>query len=80
VSEFSMSLGVLELLEMTFITVGTLPAALGIWHVRRGGGRLWFVNEDPTVAPYAIVEDEIVSVVDAIEEPFAPLIMPKVGA
>lgn len=68
------------MLEMTFTTVGKLPVSRGVWHVRRGGGRLWFVNEDPSVSPYAIVEDDVVPVVDALANPDAPLIMPKVTA
>lgn len=65
---------------MTFKTVGILPAAAGRWHVREGGGHLWFVSEDPSVKPYALYQGVITPVVDAAVDPEAPLIMPKVGA
>jgi hypothetical protein len=65
---------------MTFETVGYLPAARGQWHVRMGGGHVWFVNEDTDVAPQVLLNGEVRPVVDASEDATAPLIMPKVEA
>lgn len=69
-----------KLREMSFVTVGLLPAAAGRWHVREGGGHLWFVNEDPTVSPYVYYNGAMTKVVDASKDAEAPLIMPKVTA
>lgn len=66
--------------EMTFKTVGVLPVSSGRWHIREGGGHVWFVNEDPDIGAYALVNGIVVSVVDWAEEPSAPLIVPKVDA
>lgn len=65
---------------MTFETIGYLPAARGQWHVREGGGHIWFVNEDPDVGPYALLNGVMTPIVDATEVPDAPLVMPKVEA
>lgn len=66
--------------EMTFETVGYLPVARGQWHVRRGGGHVWFVNEDPDVGPWVLLNGVMTPVVDASVDATAPLIMPKVEA
>lgn len=66
--------------EMTFETVGQLPVAAGQWHIRLGGGHVWFVNEDRTAGVFALVDNVLVPVVDTTEQPDAPLIMPKVFA
>ena len=66
--------------EMTFRTVGLLPVSSGRWHVREGGGHVWFVNEDPTVQPYCLQHGVFTAVVDAGADTEAPLIMPKVEA
>jgi hypothetical protein len=66
--------------EMTFRTVGVLPIANGRWHVREGGGHIWFVNENPEVCPYCLQNGVFVAVVDAGVEPQAPLIQPRVPA
>ena len=63
--------------EMHLETVGYLPVARGQWHVRMGGGHLWFVNEDPDVSPMVFLNGEMTPVVDWVESPTAPLIMPK---
>lgn len=63
--------------EIFFETIGYLPAAKGRWHVRKGGGYLWFVNEDPDVKPQCIVDDVVTPIVDAATDPDAPLIVPK---
>lgn len=65
---------------MTFRTVGVLPATATPWHIREGGGHVYFVNEDPDVGAFALVDGVFARAVDAIEEPEAPLIMPKVDA
>lgn len=57
-----------------------LPAADGQWHVRAGGGHVWFVNEDPSVGPWVLADGELRPVVDAATDHSAPLIMPKVYA
>ena len=65
---------------MSFNTIGLLPVSGGQWHVREGGGHLWFVSEDPAVGPYVIYNGVLTPVVDAADEPTAPLIMPKLDA
>lgn len=64
--------------EMTFRTVGILPVTDSRWHIREGGGHIWFVNENPAVQPYCLQHGVVVQVVDAGVEPEAPLIQPKV--
>lgn len=66
--------------QMTFSTVGMLPKSEGRWHVREGGGHLWFVPEDVNAKPYVLYNGLLTPVVDAGEDPTAPLIMPKVDA
>lgn len=66
--------------EMTFRTVGVLPVTGGRWHVREGGGHIWFVNEDTDVQPYCLQNGVMVAVVDVADDMEAPLIMPKVDA
>lgn len=65
---------------MVFKTVGLLPVSAGRWHVREGGGHLWFVSEDPNVAPMVFYNGVMTPVVDAKDDAEAPLIMPKVDA
>lgn len=62
--------------QMAFETVGVLPAGKA-WYVRTGGGHVWFVNEDPAIAPMALVEGRLVYLVDAAQDQDAPLIQPK---
>lgn len=62
---------------MTFETIGYLPAALGKWHVRSGGGHVWFVNEDADVEPYVLLNGVMTPVVDAQVDTTAPLVIPK---
>jgi len=57
-----------------------LPAAGGQWHVRTGGGHVWFVNEDPAVEPWVLADGELRPLVDAVQEPSVPMIMPKAYA
>lgn len=66
--------------EMTFRTVGVLPVTDTRWHIREGGGHVWFVNENPEVTPYCLQNGVMVAVVDVAEDTEAPLIMPKVDA
>lgn len=66
--------------EMRFTTVGVLPEARGRWHVREGGGRIWFVNEAPETEPLVLLDGALVRVVDAAIEPDAPLVQPLVDA
>jgi len=66
--------------ETTFKTVGLLPASNGRWHVREGGGHVWFVNENPAVQPYCLQNGVFAAVVDGWIDPTAPLIMPKANA
>ena len=63
--------------EMQFRTVGALPVAKGQWFIREGGGHLWFVNEDPAVAPMALVDGQMRVIVDAAENPDAPLVQQR---
>jgi len=65
---------------MTFRTVGLLPVSSGRWHIREGGGHVWFVNENPDVQPYCLQNGVMVAVVDVAENVDAPLIQPKVDA
>lgn len=66
--------------EMTFRTIGVLPAAAGRWFIREGGGHIWFVSEDAAVAPMVLSDGELRQVVDYATDATAPLIMPKVDA
>lgn len=66
--------------ETTFRTVGVLPIAEGRWHIRQGGGHTYFVNEDPDVDHFALVDGSFVRAVDGIEQGEAPLIQPRVPA
>jgi len=65
---------------MTFKTIGILPNARGRWHVRTGGGHVVFVNEDPDVTPYALLDAGLTPIIDWATDPTAPLLVPKVGA
>jgi hypothetical protein len=63
---------------MVFETIGYLPTARGRWHVRTGGGHVWFVNEDHAVEPYVLLNGVMTPVVDAHVDTTAPLVVPKV--
>lgn len=64
--------------QIDFTYHGVLPISSTPWHIKAGGGYIWFISED--AGPYVLMDGEIVRVVDAAAEPDAPMILPKAGA
>jgi len=60
---------------MSFIYVGALPVSDAPWHLKTGGGYVWFVNENHP--PMYLVDNQLVPVVRSDEHPDAPLILPR---
>lgn len=61
--------------EIQFTYVGALPASDKPWHLKTGGGYVWFVNEDHP--PMYLADDGLHVVVRAEEYPDAPMILPR---